>query len=216
VAAPRVVVLDYGSGNLRSAERALARAGADVTVTDDLAAAAVADGLVVPGVGAFAACMAGIEALRAGPVIEARVEAGRPVLGICVGMQIMFEEGDEHGVVTKGLGLLPGAVTRLDAQRLPHMGWNTVDVPVGSPLFAGIPSGSRFYFVHSYAARHGDLLDATATWITTSDHGGEFVAAVEQGYLSATQFHPEKSGDAGAALLRNWVNLLPVGGFPES
>jgi glutamine amidotransferase len=210
---PTVVVLDYGSGNLRSAERALVRAGAEVTVTADLGAAATADGLVVPGVGAFAACMAGIEAIEAGPMIEMRAQAGRPILGICVGMQIMFDSGEEHGVVTKGLGLLPGAVTRLDAQRLPHMGWNTVDAPVGSTLFAGIPAGTRFYFVHSYAAHHGDLLDAAATWVTTSDHDGEFVAAVEHGYLSATQFHPEKSGDAGAALLRNWVNVLPVGGF---
>ena len=134
----RIVVLDYGSGNLRSAERALAHAGADVTVTPDLAAAASADGLVVPGVGAFAACMAGIEELGAGTVIAARVADGRPVLGICVGMQILFEFGDEHGVVTKGLGLLPGGVTRLDAPVIPHMGWNTVDAPAGSVLFAGV------------------------------------------------------------------------------
>src|SRR5256884_4520885 len=150
--APTVVVLDYGSGNLRSAERALRRAGAAVSVTSDLSAAASADGLVVPGVGAYAACMAGIDALGAGPVVAARVAAGAPVLGICVGMQVLFEYGEEHGVVTKGLGLLPGAVTRLTAQRVPHMGWNTVVAPTGTRLFAGVDTGTRFYFVHSYAA----------------------------------------------------------------
>jgi imidazole glycerol-phosphate synthase subunit HisH len=204
-----VVVLDYGFGNIRSAERALSRAGADVTVTPDLAAAAAADGLVVPGVGAFAACMAGIDALGAGPVIAGRVAAGRPVLGICVGMQIMFEYGDEHGVVTKGLGLVPGGVTRLDAPVIPHMGWNTVDAPVGSVLFAGMAPDTRFYFVHSYAVQPTEVLDATAEWVTTTVHGGQFVAAVESGHLAATQFHPEKSGDAGALLLRNWLATLP-------
>ena len=134
--------------------------------------------MVVPGVGAYAACMAGIEALGAGPVIAARVAAGRPVLGICVGMQILFEYGDEHGVLTKGLGLLPGGVTRLDAPVVPHMGWNTVAAPPGSVLFAGLTAETRFYFVHSYAAHPSDALDAGADWVTTSVHGGEFVAAV--------------------------------------
>lgn len=198
----RVVVLDYGSGNLRSAERALARVGAGVEVTSDLAVAADADGLVVPGVGAFAACMAGIDLLGAGPVIAGRVANQRPVLGICVGAQILFERGDEHGVVTKGLGLLPGEVRRLRAERVPHMGWNTVSPPEGSVLFAGIDGGARFYFVHSYAAT------ATAGLVTMSTHGEPFVAAVEHGTLGATQFHPEKSGDAGAALLDNWVRSL--------
>lgn len=207
---PRVAILDYGSGNLRSAQRALARTGADVTVTADLEVAAGADGLVVPGVGAFAACMAGIEALGAGSVIAERVAAGAPVLGICVGMQILFEYGDEHGVVTRGLGLLPGGVVRLDAPRVPHMGWNRVSVPAGSRLFSGIPDGERFYFVHSYAARPTAELAAQASHIATSVHGGEFVAAVEAGPISATQFHPEKSGDAGSALLRNWVAALPT------
>lgn len=201
----QVVVLDYGSGNLRSAERALARAGADVTVTSDLGVAAEADGLVVPGVGAYAACMAGIHELDAGPMIAARVAAGRPVLGICVGMQILFEFGDEHGVVTKGLGLLPGGVTRLEAPVIPHMGWNTVQAPVGSVLFAGQTEDTRFYFVHSYAARSTDLLEASGAFVSTTVHGGQFVAAIETGHLAATQFHPEKSGDAGAALLRNWL-----------
>jgi imidazole glycerol-phosphate synthase subunit HisH len=197
-----VAVLDYGSGNLRSAQRALARAGASVTVTADLDAAAGADGLVVPGVGAFAACMEGIDALGAGPVIAARVAEGRPVLGICVGMQVLFEAGDEHGVVTKGLGLLPGEVRRLDAPILPHMGWNTVSPAPGSTLFAGLDDGTRFYFVHSYAAADTDGL------VTTAEHGAPFVAAVERGPLAATQFHPEKSGDAGAAVLANWLAAL--------
>jgi imidazole glycerol-phosphate synthase subunit HisH len=200
--APRVVILDYGSGNLRSAERALARAGGDVTVTPDLDAAAAADGLVVPGVGAFAACMAGVDKLGAAPVIAERVAAGRPVLGICVGAQILFEYGDEHGTITPGLGLIPGGVTRLPARRVPHMGWNTVDPAPGSALFAGLPEGTRFYFVHSYAA-FGE-----GPGVTTCTHDVPFVAAVERGSLSATQFHPEKSGDAGAALLRNWVGTL--------
>ncbi|MBM0276508.1 imidazole glycerol phosphate synthase subunit HisH [Micromonospora tarensis] len=207
-----VVVLDYGSGNLRSAERALAAAGADVRVTDDLAAAADADGLVVPGVGAYAACMAGIEALGAGPVIAERVAAGRPVLGICVGMQVLFEHGDEHGVVTKGLGLLPGGVTRLAADRLPHMGWNTVRAPRESVLFAGLAAQSRFYFVHSYAMGDPAALAAAGATVTTAHHDTDFVAAVERGPLSAAQFHPEKSADTGAALLRNWLATLPSGG----
>ncbi|MBQ0993783.1 imidazole glycerol phosphate synthase subunit HisH [Micromonospora sp. PSH03] len=206
-----VVVLDYGSGNLRSAERALAAAGADVRVTDDLAAAAAADGLVVPGVGAYAACMAGIEALGAGPVIAERVAAGRPVLGICVGMQVLFEHGDEHGVVTKGLGLLPGGVTRLAATRLPHMGWNTVRAPRESVLFAGLAEQSRFYFVHSYAMGDPAALAAAGATVTTAHHDSDFVAAVERGSLSAAQFHPEKSADTGAALLRNWLATLPSG-----
>ncbi|MGH3713996.1 MAG: imidazole glycerol phosphate synthase subunit HisH [Micromonosporaceae bacterium] len=213
---PRVVVLDYGSGNLRSVERALARVGADVTVTSDLGAAAGADGLVVPGVGAFAACMAGIDALGAGPVIADRYAAGAPILGICVGMQVMFATGAEHGVVTKGLGLLDGEVTRLTAPpgrppserpRVPHMGWNTVDVAPGSRLFAGLPDDARFYFVHSYAPRATDALRRDAL-VTTATHGVEFVAGVERGPLWATQFHPEKSGDTGAALLGNWVGAL--------
>jgi glutamine amidotransferase len=200
-----VVVLDYGSGNLRSAERAVARTGADVRVTDDLAAAAAADGLVVPGVGAYAACMAGIDALGAGPVIAERVAAGRPVLGICVGMQILFDSGVEHGVETKGLGLLPGVVTRLHAARVPHMGWNTVDVPAGSALFAGLPPRSRFYFVHSYAASDLAALRQAGARVTTASHDLPFAAAVELGALSAAQFHPEKSAGTGFALLRNWV-----------
>jgi glutamine amidotransferase len=208
----RVVILDYGSGNLRSAERALARAGADVVVTPDLAAAAEADGLVVPGVGAYAACMAGIEALGAGPVIGERVAAGRPVLGICVGMQVLFEYGEEHGVVTRGLGLLPGGVTRLAARRVPHMGWNEVAAPEGTVLFAGLAPGTRFYFVHSYAAHDAAALADAGALVTTCVHDAPFVSAVEHGPLAAAQFHPEKSGDAGAVLLRNWVGGLRSAG----
>jgi glutamine amidotransferase len=198
----KVVVLDYGSGNLRSAERALARTGVAVTVTSDLAEAAAADGLVVPGVGAYAACMDGLNAIRGGTVVWDRLRRQQPVLGICVGMQILFERGVEHGVESSGLGVLAGAVTRLKADIVPHMGWNTVTVPEGSTLFAGVED-ERFYFVHSYAAREvPDVL------LTTAEHGDVFAAAVERGALAATQFHPEKSGDAGAHLLDNWVRSL--------
>ncbi|SNY51068.1 imidazole glycerol phosphate synthase subunit HisH [Paractinoplanes atraurantiacus] len=202
---PNVVVLDYGSGNLRSAERAVARTGADVTVTSDLALAAEADGLVVPGVGAYAACMAGIDEIQAGPMIAARVAAGRPVLGICVGMQILFDSGVEHGVETKGLGLLPGVVSKLAARRIPHMGWNTVDVADGSVLLDGLAPDARFYFVHSYGASDLDVLKEAGAKVTTASHDEPFAAVVEHGALSAAQFHPEKSADAGYGLLRNWV-----------
>jgi glutamine amidotransferase len=204
----RVVVLDYGSGNLRSAQRALARVGADVTVTADLDAAARADGLVVPGVGAYAACMAGIDALGAGPTVADRIRAGAPVLGICVGMQVLFESGEEHGLVTKGLGLVPGSVSLLQAPIVPHMGWNTVDWPSPSVLGAGLERGSRFYFVHSYASHATEAQAAAGVRIATAEHGEPFVAAFEHGPLMATQFHPEKSGDAGAALLANWLQTL--------
>ncbi len=197
-----VVVLDYGSGNLRSAERALARAGAEVTVTPDLRAAADADGLVVPGVGAFAACLRQLNAVRGGTVIWDRLRKRRPVLGICVGMQVLFERGVEHGEQSTGLGILAGDVTRLAAPVVPHMGWNTVQVPPGSTLFSGVED-ERFYFVHSYAARA-----VPEALVTTAEHGEVFAAAVERGVLSATQFHPEKSGDAGATLLENWVRGL--------
>ena len=199
---PRVVVLDSGSGNLRSAERALARAGADVELTADPDAALAADGLVVPGVGAFAACMAGIDGVGGVAVVGNRLRAGRPVLGICVGMQVLFERGVEHGLETAGMGVLPGTVDRLLADVVPHMGWNTVAPPADSVLFSGL-ADERFYFVHSYAAHSCD--GARVTW---AEHGERFVAAVERGPLSATQFHPEKSGDAGAVLLQNWMATL--------
>ncbi len=204
---PRIVVLDYGSGNLRSAERALVRVGADVTVTADLDAALNCDGLVVPGVGAFAACMAGLRGIGGEKVIASRIERGRPVLGICVGMQILFAEGVEHGLRTEGCAVFPGTVERLDAPVLPHMGWNTIAVPDGSALFTGIEPGTRCYFVHSYALRMRDAapLLAAGAKITVTEHGEPFAAAVELGTVSATQFHPEKSGDVGAAVLANWL-----------
>jgi imidazole glycerol-phosphate synthase subunit HisH len=171
-------------------------------VTADPRAAVEADGLVVPGVGAFAACMAGLAAVDGSSVVEARLQGLRPVLGICVGMQILFEAGVEHGVETAGLGVLPGRVEQLQAPVLPHMGWNTVEMCEGSKLFAGLPADTRFYFVHSYAAGRTSGLVSYAT------HGSRFAAAVEDGLVSATQFHPEKSGDAGAALLENWLKTL--------
>ena len=207
---PSVVVLDYGSGNLRSAERALVRAGASVEVTADPYAALDADGLAVPGVGAFAACMAGLRAVGGDKLIAQRLAAGRPVLGICVGMQVLFQAGVEHGQLTKGCGLLPGTVERLEAPVLPHMGWNTVSPPQGSSLFAGIGPDTRFYFVHSYGLRYARaaLLRDSGALVTWATHGEPFAAAVEDGPLSATQFHPEKSGDAGAVLLSNWLERI--------
>ncbi|ADB31987.1 imidazole glycerol phosphate synthase, glutamine amidotransferase subunit [Kribbella flavida DSM 17836] len=210
----KVVLLDYGSGNIRSGERALQRVGADVTVTADYDQALNADGLLVPGVGAFEACMTGLKAVRGDAVVDRRLTGGRPVLGICVGMQILFAKGIEHGVETAGCEQWPGTVERLRPQSeepVPHMGWNTVDVPAGSQLFEGIEK-ERFYFVHSYGVREWQLTDARASVapkVTWTSYGGDrFVAAVENGPLAATQFHPEKSGDAGAELLANWVRSL--------
>ncbi|MGS0687235.1 imidazole glycerol phosphate synthase subunit HisH [Nakamurella sp. GG22] len=207
-----VVVLDYGSGNLASAERALRRTGADVVVTDDFDAALNADGLVVPGVGAYEACMTGLSAVRGQRIIDRRVAGGRPVLGICVGMQILFDRGVEHGVETDGVGEWPGTVERLQAPIVPHMGWNTVQPGEGSVLFEGLDPRTRYYFVHSYAVRRWELEvygRFSAPVVTWAEHGGDrFVAAVENGPLSATQFHPEKSGDAGAEVLRRWVATL--------
>ena len=206
----RVVILDYGSGNLRSAERAVARAGAEVEVTADPHAAIEADGLVVPGVGAYSACMAGLLSVGGHRIIGKRLAGGRPVLGICVGMQILFSRGVEHGEETEGTGEWPGTVDRLEADVLPHMGWNTVRAPAGSQLFAGVDPAERFYFVHSYAARTWELdgLPGQEPKVTWAHHGQDFVAAVENGPLWATQFHPEKSGDSGAKLLRNWLGTL--------
>lgn len=196
-----MVVLDYGSGNLRSAERALAYAGAEVTVTSDSGAARTCAALVVPGVGAFAACMAGIRAVGGDDVVRERVRDGRPVLGICVGMQVLYDVGDEHGVETEGIGVLRGRVRKLDAPILPHMGWNTVTPQPDSALFAGV-ADERFYFVHSYGVTpNGEPVSVT-------EHGEPFVAAVERDALAATQFHPEKSAAAGLRLLRNWVTSL--------
>lgn len=224
---PTVVVMDHGSGNVRSAVRALERAGADVELTADHERSLAADGLVVPGVGAFAAVTEGVRAVGGDVVVGRRLAGGRPVLGICVGLQVMFEASTEPGAGHRdGLGQWPGTVRRLPAERVPHMGWNTVDVPEGSRLFAGL-AGERFYFVHSYAVLapgqspvDGEEPDTehvadlgseriAAPLVTYAEHGGvRFVAAVENGALTATQFHPEKSGDAGAALLAGWVDSL--------
>lgn len=205
--ASSVVVLDYGFGNIRSAQRALERLGAEVTITADRAAAVEADGLVVPGVGAFAACMDGIDKVDAASLIRERVAAGRPVLGICVGMQVLFASGEEHGVRRDGIGLLPGGIRRLEAPILPHMGWNTVAAAAGSVLFAGLDEQPRFYFVHSYA-RPVDGPWPDGAMISVTEYAEPFAAAVEHGVLSACQFHPEKSGDAGARLLANWLATL--------
>ena len=210
----RVVVFDYGSGNVRSAVRALEHVGAQVELTGERALAQEADGLFVPGVGNFHACMAGLRAADGPRVIESRLAGGRPVLGVCVGMQVLFEGSDEPGgSVADGMGEWPGRVERLKADVVPHMGWSTVEPGAGSRLFAGIER-ERFYFVHSYAVQdwvlpdpHGPMAVMTPT-VTWAEHGGRFVAAVENGPLSATQFHPEKSGDAGLALLENWVRSL--------
>ncbi len=208
--APRVVVLDYGSGNVHSAVKALELAGAEVELTGDRARAAAADGLVVPGVGAFAAVMSALESAGGGDIVDKRLAGGRPVLGICVGMQVLFGRGVERGVETEGLGEWPGTVAELVAPVLPHMGWNTVDAAPDSMLFEGIRD-ERFYFVHSYAATRWEL-DVQPPFpeprLTWAEHGTRFLAAVENGPLSATQFHPEKSGEPGIRLLRNWISSL--------
>lgn len=208
----KVALLDYGAGNVRSAQRAVERAGAEVTVTKDPDIIGRADGLLVPGVGAFASCMQGLKAVHGDRLIGQRLAGGRPVLGICVGQQILFEQGNEHGIESKGCGEWPGTVERLHAEVLPHMGWNTVDIATGSELFAGIDSDTRFYFVHSYGVRTWDFDDSgptTPPLVSWATHESDrFIAAVENGPLWATQFHPEKSGDAGAVLLRNWVRTL--------
>ena len=205
-----VVVYDYGSGNVHSAVKALVAAGANVELTGDANKALNADGLVVPGVGAFASVMEQLNARRANELLDKRLVAGRPVLGICVGMQVLFELGVEHGLETEGLGQLPGKVELLDAPTLPHIGWNTVQAAKGSKLFAGVEH-ERFYFVHSYGVKNWEL-EAIGSFIppkvTWAEYGAPFVAACEVGPLSATQFHPEKSGEAGIQLLTNWVATL--------
>ena len=215
---PSVCVFDYGFGNVRSAVRALEHVGAEVTLTSDRDIAMNADGLVVPGVGAFSAVMEGLRAARGDQIVERRLAGGRPVLGICVGHQVMFDRGVEHGTETEGLGQWPGTVEMLEVDVVPNMGWATVEPPEGTALFAGLED-ERFYFVHSYGAREfplgttedtGRLTPPAVTWSTagTPERSDRFVAAVENGPLSATQFHPEKSGEAGLGLLRNWIATL--------
>ncbi|WBL18690.1 imidazole glycerol phosphate synthase subunit HisH [Citricoccus sp. NR2] len=208
---PSVAVLDYGSGNVRSAVRALERAGARVSLTADPDTVMNADGLVVPGVGAFGAVMHSLKNVGALRWIGRRIAGGRPVLGICVGHQVLFERGVEHGVETEGMGEWPGVVEALPAPVLPHMGWNSVRPAEDSVLFRGLED-ERFYFVHSYAVQNWTFDQTIASMappkVTWSHHGADFVAAVENGPLSATQFHPEKSGDAGMRLLQNWLGSL--------
>jgi glutamine amidotransferase len=210
VSKPSVVVLDYGSGNVHSVAQALEVAGAHVTLTANKDEVLNADGLIVPGVGAFDAVMKQLAAVKGEYLIEQRLIASKPVMGICVGLQVMFEHGVEHGIETEGLGQWPGTVEQLDAPLLPHMGWNTVDVAEGSRLFAGVEN-ERFYFVHSYGVQNFPPLGGgsfKAPAITWAEYGCRFVAAVENGPLTATQFHPEKSGQAGIQLLRNWINTF--------
>ena len=200
-----VVLLDYGSGNLHSAKRALARVGADVTVTSDFDEALNAEALVVPGVGAFAACMEGLTAVRGERIIGRRLAGGRPVLGICVGMQILFDRGVEFGVEADGCGEWPGTVERLQADVLPHMGWNTVEAPENSVLFDGIDRETRFYFVHSYALAAQDPQEVLAV----TDHGGPVTAMVGRDNIAGTQFHPEKSQKLGLKLITNFLGWTP-------
>ena len=199
-----IAILDYGSGNLRSAERAFATSGQEVLVTSDARIAKEADGLVVPGVGAFAACMKGLNAIGGVEIIRTRLENERPTLGICIGMQILFSQGAEHSLTKPhlGVGIWPGTVTALSSPILPHMGWNSVDAPIASTLFSGVANES-FYFVHSYAAKFP--AGKMQTWTT---YGERFLSAIEDGYVSATQFHPEKSGEVGLALIKNWSKSL--------
>jgi glutamine amidotransferase len=207
-----VVILDYGSGNVRSAQRAVETTGAKALISADFDEALEADALLVPGVGAFAACVEGIKNVRGDQIIGRRLAGGRPVLGICVGMQVLFEKGAEHSgnVLFDGLNEWPGTVDKLEAPVLPHMGWNNVTAAAGSQMFSGVED-ERFYFVHSYAARkwkldpHEMLAAPKVSW---ANHGENFVAAVENGPLWATQFHPEKSGDAGLTLLANWISTI--------
>lgn len=206
----RVVVLDYGAGNVHSAVKALAAAGAEVTLSRDPKLVAEADGLLVPGVGAFGAVMQQLRAVRGDEMIERRLAGGRPVLGICVGHQVMFARGIERGEDTEGLDQWPETVRELRATVLPHMGWNTVEAPEDSVLFRGVRN-ERFYFVHSCAATEWSIEgrgESTRPRVTWAEHGERFVAAVENGPLSTTQFHPEKSGEAGIQLLRNWIATL--------
>ena len=207
-----MALLDYGAGNLRSAQRALEHVGGDVVVTRDPMVAVEADGLVVPGVGAFDACMRGLREVAGPRIIGQRLAGDRPVLGICVGLQVMFDRGVEHGIDTEGCGQWPGVVEKLDAPVLPHMGWNTVDIAPESQMFAGLDADTRFYFVHSYGVQNWEMEEdefIAAPKVSWAQHGNSrFVAAVENGPLWAMQFHPEKSGDAGLHLLKNWVDSL--------
>ena len=199
-----IAILDYGSGNLRSAQRAFEASGAEVVITKDRATALQAKGLVVPGVGAFAACMRGLQSVGGDEIVLERRKAGNPTLGICVGMQILFRDGDEHAGtnLNKGVGIWDESITKIDAPVLPHMGWNTVEVEGNSKIFNGVEKES-FYFVHSYAAKKA--IGSAQAWTI---YGEKLLAAAEDGSVTATQFHPEKSGAAGLRLIKNWVESL--------
>lgn len=205
-----VVVFDYGSGNVHSAVKALEKVGAAVSLTSDKKQAVDSDGLVIPGVGAFDNVMSQLAATSGDRVVDKRLASSRPVLGICVGMQVMFERGIEHGIASSGLGQWPGTVEKLASEKLPNIGWNKIQAGEGSQLFSGIET-EYFYFVHSYAAKKLEL-DVMPPFqppvLSFSEHGDKFLAAVENGPLTATQFHPEKSGEAGLQLLENWLGTL--------
>ena len=212
----QIAVLDYGSGNVRSVMHALARAGADPVLTSDTQVAATAAGLVVPGVGAYSSVMRLLQSSGGADVIATRVASGRPTMGICVGLQVLFRQGTERGEKSPGLGYFSGSVDRLEAAVVPHMGWSTVSAGAQSRLLEGL-DGERFYFLHSYAAPATETISVSkqlvdkqnhGVVISVAEHGQEFVAAVEAGPLFATQFHPEKSGAAGVALLRNWLQFV--------
>ena len=201
-----VAVLDYGAGNLRSAQRALEHAAAEVVVTADPGVACQADALVVPGVGHFGQCVAQFEAAGLRNLVNDWVEQRRPLLGICVGMQILYPSSDESPGVA-GLGLLPGTVRRLpESVTVPHMGWNTVNAERKDPVLEGV-AGKEVYFVHSYAAVPADPEHVVAT----SDYGPGFPAVVRVGSVVGTQFHPEKSSAVGGRLLANWVREVRAG-----
>lgn len=197
-----IAILDYGSGNLRSAQRAFALTGHETIVTSDPAICLESDGLVVPGVGAFGACMEQLQAAGGEEIISKRVALGGPLIGICVGMQILFNEGSEKGGHT-GVGIFEGEVSEISAPILPHIGWNNVRADRPSLLFQGLRN-ERFYFVHSYAAKL-PVVGAANSWC---NYGEDFLAAVELGSVSAVQFHPEKSGAVGARLIANWAGAL--------
>ena len=206
----KVVVLDYKSGNVHSVVKALVAAGAHVELTADRKKVLEADGLVVPGVGAFEDVMSKLASVSGAELIDKRLTGGKKVLGICVGLQVLFESSAEHETDVEGLGQLPGRVEKLEAAKLPHIGWNTVDVASDSVLFEGVEN-ERFYFVHTYGVLDWTL-EAIGAFIPPKvsfcEYESRFVAACEVGPLSATQFHPEKSGEAGIRLLTNWVNSL--------
>ncbi len=201
-----IAVIDYGMGNLRSVAKALERVGAQVEVTSDPSRIRTASGVVLPGVGAFGACMQNLQERGLEPVVREVIERGTPFFGICLGMQLLFEESEEFGRV-RGLGVLRGRVVRFPERKdllVPHMGWNQIRVCADAPHLRGIGTGAYVYFVHSYYALPADAKVVA----TTTDYGGEFASAVWSGNVFATQYHPEKSQRVGLQLLRNFVERV--------